>query len=51
MGSNPSPPHSGMAGGLLQGQTGLGQGWAQHGGPWLPAQLPTEDPWAWWDST
>lgn len=44
MGCNPSPPHAGRAGGLLQGRQGLGKGWAQQGGPWFPAQLPLRAP-------
>lgn len=29
-----------------RGKQSLAKGWAQWGGPWLPAELPTEDVWA-----
>lgn len=34
-----------------RGKQSLPKGRAQQGGPWLPAELPIEDLWAWWAST
>lgn len=34
-----------------RGKQRLPKGWAQPGGPWLPAGLHVEDLWAWWAST
>ena len=33
------------------GKQSLATSWSQRGGLWLPAELPTEDLWAWWAST